>query len=104
METVYTAGSSLKRTVSLFSVLCFGYLCFSASESTCKNFSDMQAFFKYTFFEINLSILKRMALFTIPKFILGWCLNNNFQVSVELEKDRSRLPDSGRGRERNCHV
>lgn len=64
----------------------------------------MQAFFKYTFGEINLSIRKRMALSTIPKLILSWCLNNNFQVSVELEKDRSHLPDSGRDRERNCHI
>lgn len=64
----------------------------------------MQAFFKYAFAEVNLSVLKRMALFTIPKSILSWCLNNNFQVSVELEEDRSHLPDSGRDREENCHV
>lgn len=90
--------------MSLFSVLWFGCLCFSYSESTCKIFANMQAFLKYTFGEINSSVLKIMALFTIPKSILSWHLSNNFQVSVELEKDRSHLPDSGRDREKNCHV
>lgn len=61
----------------------------------------MQAFLKYTFGKINSSVLKRMALFTIPKSILSWCVSNNFQVSVELEKDRSHLPDRGRDREKS---
>lgn len=59
----------------------------------------MQALLKYTVGEISLSVLKRMASFTIPKSIASWSLNHNFQVSVEMEKDRSHLFNSGRERE-----
>lgn len=55
---------------------------------------------KYTVGEISLSVLKGMASFTIPKSVASLCLNHNFQVSVEMEKDRSHLFNSGRERER----
>lgn len=59
---------------------------------TCKHF------LKYTVVEISLSVLKRMASLTIPKSIATWCLNLNFRVNVEMEKDRSHLFNSGRER------